>query len=121
MKHVKAYEDIHDELELQSKLIQVEKEIKKYVLFKMIDVVVILKVMCVFYNDESSNRTPKDEIMVKLRRLYIQSEYGLSESEQDVYDFVWDVAKDSIPYQTDDLQDAVDMAPAILDSNKYNL
>lgn len=107
MKHIKTYEVLRSELKLD-----------KYIIWKS-SLLNIFKVLI------SSNQST-----LILERLYMYSEKGLEKAPFEKYDEmitlqIDDVSEDVIysyiVFQSNNLQECIDVIPTIIDSNKFNL
>ena len=105
------------------KLFESEDELKlgKYVIYKFPTNLIILEVISI------ENATPRTyggkwDYNITMKRLYtVYSSGRIDKSIKDDFDFKWSEIKDRIVYDSDDLEEVLDVAPTILDVNKYNL
>ena len=105
MKHIKTFES------------QNLKELKKYVVWKMKFVLVILEVV---YQDDGAiqlKRLYKYLPEVEFKRLRIR------ETDQDMYTFSEEEVKENVIYESDNLDDCldVDLLYSLFNADKYNL
>lgn len=108
MKHIKTYEVLRSELKLD-----------KYIIWKSSLALNIFKVL------RSSNQST-----LLLERLYMYSEKGLEKAPFEKYDEIITLQIDDvmenviysyIEFQSNSLQECIDIIPTIIDSNKFNL